>query len=81
MKNWEFYLSIGIYIASQKIPILTVVKVRLKSAMNYGEGFIEIILRLSRLIAYNEIMLKLRKRSAFLLTPNCHYSVIKSINF
>ena len=62
MKNWEFYLSIGIYIASQKIPILTVVKVRLKSAMNYDEGFIEIILRLSRLIAYNEIMLKLRKR-------------------
>ena len=33
-------LSIEWHIASQKIPILTMVKVRLKSAKNYDEGFI-----------------------------------------
>ena len=33
-------LSIEWHIASQKIPILTIAKVRLKSAINYGEGFI-----------------------------------------
>ena len=32
-------LSIEWHIASQKIPILTIAKVRLKSAKNYDEGF------------------------------------------